>query len=169
MKAIHVLYAFLLAFLTGRAAASTKAKADRVRGSWIFHETAMRKLMTSLFAVLALLGMSAQAAPAAKKKPVAAPVAINETTFILEAMWAGGGQEYKDAVTAASHRYKDQMDSNCKTKTPFDVKAIASTYQVFTPAGMESVRDSWIRRQVATMACVAMYRDGEKRAEKLKM
>ncbi|WP_310451110.1 hypothetical protein [Sulfuritalea sp.] len=129
----------------------------------------MKKLITFLFVVLALLGMGAQAAPAAKKKPVATSVAANDLTFILEVMWAGGGQEYKDAVTAASHRYKDQMDSNCKTKTPFDVKAIASTYRVFTPAGMESVRDNWIRRQVATMACVAMYRDGEKRAEKLKM
>lgn len=129
----------------------------------------MKKLMTFLFAVLAILGMSAQAAPAAKKKPVAAPVAVNDLTFILEAMWAGGGQEYKDAVIAASVQYKDKMDSNCSTKAPFDVKAIVSTYRVFTPAGMESVRDNWIRRQVATLACITMYRDGEKRVEKLKM
>lgn len=169
MKAIHVLHAFLLAFWTAHAAASTKTRADRIHGSWTSHAASIKKLMPLLFAVLALLGMSAQAAPAAKKKPVAAPVAVNDMTFILEAMWAGGGQEYKDAVTAASHRYKDQMDANCKTKTPFDVKAIASTYRVFTPAGMESVRDNWIRRQVATMACLAVYRDGEKRAGKLKM
>ncbi|MDP1613645.1 MAG: hypothetical protein Q8M11_21505 [Sulfuritalea sp.] len=168
MKVIHVLYALLLTFLTGCATTSTKPKADRILGSWTFHETAMKKLVTLLFAVLALLGMSAQAAPAAKKRPVAAPVAVNDLTFILEAMWASGGPEYKDAVRAASHRYKEQMDSNCRTKTPFDVKAIASTYRVFTPAGMESVRDSWIRKQVATMACITVYRDGEKRAEKLK-
>lgn len=129
----------------------------------------MKKLVTLLFAVLALLGMSAQAASAAKKKPVAAPVADNDPMVVLEALWSGGGQEYKDAVIAASVQYKDKMDSNCRTKALFDVKDIASTYRVFTPAGMESVRDNWIRRQVATLACITMYRDGEKRVEKLKM
>lgn len=168
MKAIHVLYALLLAFLTGCATTSTKLKADRIRGSWTFHETAMKKHITMLFAVLALLGMNAQAAPAAKKKPVAAPVVANDSMVILEALWSGGGQEYKDAVIVASGQYKDKMDSNCRTKAPFDVKVIASTYRVFTPAGMESVRDNWIRRQVATLACITMYRDGEKRAERLK-
>ena len=129
----------------------------------------MKKLLTLLSAVLVLLGMSAQAAPAAKKKPVAAPVATNDSMVILEAMWVGGGQEYKDAVIAASVQYKDKMDATCKTTMPFDVKAIASTYGAFTPAGMESVRDNWIRRQVATLACITMHRDGEQRAEKLKM
>lgn len=106
---------------------------------------------------------------AAKKKPAVAAPAVT-SLVVLEAMWTAGGQEYKDAVIAASARYKEVMDKDCKTKVPFNVNSLVSAYHVYTPAGLESVRDGWIRKQVGTMACITMNRDGEERAEKnLKM
>lgn len=154
----------------------------------------MKKLMTLCLAVLALalgstnvLAASAEAtatakkpAVATKKKPVVvkkksaaavAPPVSTSSMVILEPMWTAGGQEYKDAVSKASYQYAAVMDEECRTKEPFDVSAVAKVYRVFTPAGLESVRDSWIRKQVGTLACITMHRDdGEERAEKnLKM
>lgn len=148
----------------------------------------MKKLMTLCLAVLALaLGStnvlaaaSAEAttakkpAVATKKKPVVvkkksaavAPPVSTSSMVVLEAMWSAGGQEYKDAVTAASARYKEVMDKDCKTEVPFNVNALVKAYRVYTPAGLESVRDSWVRKQVGTMACITVHRDGEERAEK---
>ncbi len=149
----------------------------------------MKKLMTLCLAVLALaLGtnnvlaapetsVTAKKPVATKKKPVATkkkPVAVAPTPavasgsmVVLEAMWSAGGQEYKDAVIAASARYKEVMDrSNCKTKVAVNVSDLAKAYRVYTPAGMEFVRDGWIRKQVGTMACITVNRDGEQIAEK---
>lgn len=154
----------------------------------------MKKLMTLCLAAFALalgtnnvLAAPAEAtavakkpAVAAKKKPVTAakkkPVATKKKSavaapavtslVVLEAMWSAGGQEYKDAVIAASDRYKQVMDKDCKTKVPFNVASLVDVYHVYTPAGLESVRDGWIRKQVGTLACITMNRDGEQRAEK---
>lgn len=151
-----------------------------------FQEIDMKKLMTLCLAALALaLGTNnvlaaseaasaAKKSVAAKKKPViaakkkpAATPAVSGSMVVLEAMWTAGGQEYKDAVIAASARYKEVMDrSSCKTKVPFNVSDLAKAYRVYTPAGMEPVRDGWIRKQVGTMACITMNRDGEQIAEK---
>ena len=133
----------------------------------------MKKLM-KLCLISALLGMGA-----CSQAPV---VADNDSSSILiEAMWSAGGgsygaaeervkrtQEYKDAVSEASYRYAAVMDEKCKTATPFDVSSVAKMYHVHTPAGLEPVRDKWLRKMIATMACVTKHRfDGEQLAENL--
>lgn len=128
----------------------------------------MKKLM--ILAALAFLGLSA-----CSQAPVVADSAV-----INEALWAAGGgtygdedvrkqheQEYKAAVMLAADKYAAVMDEECRTKEPFDVSAVAKAYRVFTPAGLESVRDKWIRKMVATMACITMNRDGEQLAANL--
>lgn len=132
----------------------------------------MKKLMTLCLAAFALLGMSA-----CSQAPV---VAHNDLPIVNEAMWSAGGgtygdedvrkqheQEYKAAVMLAADKYAAVMDKECKTKEPFDVSSVAKVYRVYTPNGLEHVRDKWIRKMVATMACITMNRDGEQLAANL--
>ncbi|MFA5996272.1 MAG: hypothetical protein WC790_00930 [Candidatus Paceibacterota bacterium] len=88
------------------------------------------------------------------------PAAIEDVTV----------NEYKESVIAASRQYMARMDAACRVKGPFDIAEVVKAYRVFTPAGMETARDNLLLKQVATMACITMYRDGEQIAEKhLKM
>ena len=74
---------------------------------------------------------------------------------------------YRESVINASVRYAAKMDTACKVKS-FDVSNVAKNYRVFTPAGMEPARDKLLLQQVATMACITMFSDGEQRAAKIK-
>lgn len=132
-----------------------------------------KKVVALCLAGSILLGMSACSHVPA--------VASEDSRIIIEAMWSAGGgafgdgeervkrtQEYKNAVSEASYRYAAVMDENCRTKAPFDVSSVAKAYHVYTPAGLEPVRDKWLRKQIAMMACVTKHPDtGERLAANL--
>ncbi len=74
---------------------------------------------------------------------------------------------YQQAVIDASYWYAEMMDADCKVKGPFDVSAVAQAYRVYTPPGMEAARDKLLVKQIAALACITVFQDGERRVEKL--
>lgn len=100
-----------------------------------------------------------------KPAPTPAPqVVATDKTWLYEATWTAGGDEYKARVNKLAEKYAAVMDQNCKAPN-FDVSDASRAYMTWTPAGTERAPDEVIRAQVARLACVTMR--GERQANQL--
>lgn len=116
----------------------------------------MKKLIFSV--VLAIFALGAAMA--------ASPVSIAKADwFTYEAMWAAGGPGYQAAVQRLAVVYAAKMDKHCKAN--IDVADAVNAYGAATPKGAEAIRNVYIKKQIATLACITMHGERHATAERM--
>lgn len=133
----------------------------------------MKKLIFSLVvAIIATVTFNSEAVTKPKAKaPAAKVVAVVPATtkadwFVYEAMWVAGGQTYQDAVYRLAGVYAAKMDKHCKAAM-VNITDAVNAYRVATPSGAEAVRDSFITKQIATLACISQHGERYATVERL--
>jgi len=121
----------------------------------------MKKLIFSVMAIIAV----ALSTLASAAQPAKAVSTAKADWFTYEAMWIAGGPGYQAAVQRLAGVYAQKMNKHCKAS--IDVADVAKAYRVAIPKGAEAIRDVYIAKQIATLACITMHGERHAIAERM--
>lgn len=122
----------------------------------------MRK---SIFSIVAIIATAISTFATAAQPAKAVSSTAKADWVVYEAMWTAGGPEYQAAVQRLAGVYAQKMNGHCKAS--IDVAAAAKVYAAATPRGAEAIRDVYITKQVATLACITMHGERHATAERM--